>query len=111
MATPATASEYTSKTRLARVKELGIADKANREEIGRLLYDERNDRLSVGGAGNRDGFHQWLRDTGIPKASAYRRITEYEISKGLREPEPGIEEQQEPVYNETTFSEESAEEP
>jgi hypothetical protein len=84
---PAQASEYTSTTRLARVKELWIADKANREEIGRLLYDERAERLSVGGAGNRTGFHQWLRDAGIPKQSAYRRIAEYEISIGKRAPE------------------------
>jgi hypothetical protein len=89
MATPATA-QYTSTslrstTRLQRVKDLWIADKANREEIGRLLYEERSERLSVGGAGNRTGFHQWLRDAGIPKQSAYRRIAEYEISIGKRE--------------------------
>jgi hypothetical protein len=100
MATPATASQYTSTTRLQRVKELWIADKANREEIGRLLYEERSERLSVGGAGNRSGFHQWLRDAGIPKQSAYRRIAEYEISIGVRDPEDDYDK---PVPNGTSL--------
>ena len=103
---PTQASDYTSTTRLARVKELWIADKANREEIGRLLYEERSERLSVGGAGNHTGFHQWLRDAGISKQSAYRRIAEYESSIGVRDPEDAydISPTLEPVPNGTRLS-------
>jgi hypothetical protein len=97
MATLATTPQYTSTTRLARVKELWAVDKANREEIGQLLYEERSERLSVGGAGNRTGFHQWLRDAGIPKQSAYRRMAEYEISIGVRAPEDDYDKPAEPV--------------
>ena len=38
-----TSTSLRSTTRLQRVKELWIADKANREEIGRLLYEERSE--------------------------------------------------------------------
>jgi hypothetical protein len=69
------------------VKELWAVGKPNREELGKLLYEEREERCSVGGAGNREGFHQWLKDAGIPKQSAYRRIAEHEILIGERAPE------------------------
>jgi hypothetical protein len=78
---------HTSEARLARVKELWIADKTTREELGKLLFEERAERRSVGGRGVEEGFHQWLREAGIPKQSAYRRIAEYEISIGVRAPE------------------------
>jgi hypothetical protein len=78
-----------SQQRLLRVKELWTRSQKDQLELGRLLYEERGERLGVGGQGNREGFHQWLRDAGIPKNSAYRRIAEYEISIGERsEDEP-----------------------
>jgi hypothetical protein len=70
--------------RLERVRNLWITGKAHREELGRLLYEEREERLSTGGAKVHVGFNSWLRDAGIPRASAYRRIAEYEISIGIR---------------------------
>lgn len=94
----ATATATTSELRQQQVHDLWVAGKANRTELGRLLYDERNERLSVGGAGNRDGFHEWLRGAGIPKQSAYRRIREYEISIGVCEPEDAYDK---PVPNGT----------
>jgi len=110
MATPATA-QYTSTTRLQRVRELWIAGRANREELGRLLYEERNERQSVGGAGNRTGFHQWLRDAGISKQSAYRRIAEYEITIGVRAPEDDYDRPASPVPVEPSDTERSDEKP
>jgi predicted SprT family Zn-dependent metalloprotease len=79
-----TPAEIASQQRLMRVRELWTKGRADQLEIGRLLYDERAERLGVGGQGCRDGFHQWLRDAGVPKNSAYRRIAEYEISIGER---------------------------
>lgn len=73
-----------SQARLIRVRELWERSKAAQLEIGKLLYEERAERLSVGGRGVINGFHQWLREAGIPKTSAYRRIAEYEISIGER---------------------------
>lgn len=77
-------STTASVSRLMRVRELWESSRKSQLEIGRLLYEERAERLSVGGRGVYEGFHQWLRDAGIPKTSAYRRIAEYEISIGER---------------------------
>jgi hypothetical protein len=73
-----------SASRLVRVRELWESSRKSQLEIGRLLYEERAERRSVGGRGVYEGFHQWLREAGIPKASAYRRIAEYEVSIGER---------------------------
>ena len=78
------ASQFASQQRLLAVKELWLRSKPDQLEIGRLLYEERAERRSVGGAHVEAGFHQWLRDAGIPKTSAYRRIAEYEVSIGER---------------------------
>lgn len=103
MATPATAPITQTLTgasalRLQQAKELWTKSKEDRDKLGRLLYEERNERLSGGGRGIHEGFHQWLRDAGIPKAAAYRRIAEYEISIGIRKPE-----EDKPVSNETSL--------
>jgi hypothetical protein len=95
----------TSMSRLVRVRELWSQSKDAQLEIGRLLYDERAERLSVGGRGCYDGFHQWLRDAGIPKTSAYRRIAEYEISIGERPEDDKFDKPTlKPVPNGTTFA-------
>jgi hypothetical protein len=73
-----------SESRLLRVRELWERSRESQLEIGRLLYEERAERLAVGGRGVEGGFQSWLRDAGIPKKSAYRRIAEYEVSIGLR---------------------------
>ncbi len=77
--------EEASNRRLTRLRELWPQAQPNQLEIGKLLYEERKDRISVGGRGHNDGFHEWLRQAGLSKASAYRRIAEYEISIGKRE--------------------------
>ncbi len=88
-----------SQQRLVTLKELWARSQKDQLEIGRLLYEEREERLGVGGRGDRDGFHQWLREAGIPKTSAYRRIAEYEVSIGVRE-----EPEDKPVPNGTTIA-------
>jgi hypothetical protein len=90
-------SDIQSQQRLMRVKELWTRSQKDQLEIGRLLYEERAARLAVGGRGVHEGFHQWLRDADISKASAYRRIAEYEISIGVRARE------EKRVSSETTF--------
>lgn len=79
-----TKSKSESTERLLRVRDLWNKSEKDQLEIGRLLYEEHKERLGVGGRGARDGFHEWLRETGIPKTSAYRRIAEYEIFIGER---------------------------
>lgn len=96
----ALAVETASASRLVRVRELWDSLRKNKLEIGRLLYEERAERLSVGGRGIEEGFHAWLRDAGIPKTSAYRRIAEYEISIGERSENDEFDK---PVPNGTTF--------
>jgi hypothetical protein len=81
---PASPEPSASQLRLTKVRELWQKSKESQLEIGRLLYEERAERFSVGGRGMFDGFHQWLREADIPKTSAYRRIAEYEISIGER---------------------------
>lgn len=87
-----------SQQRLMQVKELWARSRKDQLEIGRLLYEERAERVTAGGRGIHEGFHQWLRDAGIPKTSAYRRIAEYEISIGER-----TEEFDKPVPTGTPF--------
>jgi hypothetical protein len=99
--TSSTSSVITeSMQRLLQVRDLWTRSQKDQLEIGRLLYEERKERLSVGGRGIHEGFHEWLREASIPKASAYRRIAEYEISIGERvEPESP----KKPVSSETSF--------
>jgi hypothetical protein len=99
-------STTASVSRLMRVRELWESSRKSQLEIGRLLYEERAERLSVGGRGVYEGFHQWLRDAGIPKTSAYRRIAEYEISIGERAEEDKFDKPTpatKPVPSGTTF--------
>ena len=85
MAVSSTASVITeSMQRLLQVRDLWTRSQKDQLEIGRLLYEERKERLGVGGRGIHEGFAQWLREAGIPNKSAYRRIAEYEISIGIR---------------------------
>jgi len=73
-----------SQKRLVRVRELWKQSRKDQLEIGKLLYEERAERKRKGGRGIEEGFHQWLREAGIPKTSAYRRIAEYEVEIGAR---------------------------
>jgi hypothetical protein len=84
-----TASDISqSQQRLKRVKEMWARSQKDQLELGHLLYEERAERMSVGGRGVEGGFQSWLREAGIPIKSAYRRITEYEISIGIRVEKP-----------------------
>jgi hypothetical protein len=90
MTAPSTAPVVITESmqRLLQVRDLWTRNQKDQLEIGRLLYEERKERLGVGGRGIHEGFAQWLREAGIPNKSAYRRIAEYEISIGERaEPE------------------------
>jgi len=61
-----------SMQRLLQVRDLWTRSQKDQLEIGRLLYEERKERLSVGGGSySRDGFHAWLREAGVPKTSGY----------------------------------------
>ncbi len=95
----ATATITASEQRLAHVKALWARSQKEQLEIGRLLYEEREERIGVGGRGHREGFQQWLREAGIPVTSAYRRIAEYEVSIGVRAEEP----EDKPVPSGTTI--------
>ena len=87
-----------SQQRQLQVRDLWGKSQEDQLTIGRLLYEERKERLSVGGRGVEGGFIAWCQEAGIPRASAYRRITEYEISIGEREEKP-----EKPVSDETPF--------
>jgi hypothetical protein len=97
------APALSSRQRLIRVRELWVLSQKDQLEIGRLLYEERAERLGVGGRGDREGFHQWLREAAIPKTSAYRRISEYEISVGQRTEDDPFDKPAKPVPTGTTF--------
>ncbi len=90
-----------SMQRLLQVRDLWTRSQKDQLEIGRLLYEEQRERLGNGGRGTRDGFHQWLREAGIPKTSAYRRIAEYEVSIGERTEDDAA---YKPVPNGTTIT-------
>jgi hypothetical protein len=89
-----------SMQRLVQVRDLWTRSQKDQLEIGRLLYEERKERFSVGGRGIHEGFAAWCQEAGIPHASAYRRIAEYEVSIGEREEKPI----KKPVSSETSLA-------
>jgi hypothetical protein len=99
-----TKSTSESMERLLQVRDLWNKSQKDRLEIGRLLYEERQERLAVGGSHAWDGFHEWLRKTGIPKTSSYRRIAAYEVSIGVRSQDDDAYRTPDPVPSGTTIT-------
>lgn len=74
-----------SAQRLYLAQQLWRTYETSRAELSKVLYEEREACRSKGGRGITEGFKAWLQCVGVPRATAYRLIADYEIANGIRE--------------------------